>query len=214
MKYNGVSKRSFFLGLIVILILSCAHIPGVKISESNNTIIAKSYNLTFPFDSSNILQNLEGWFLQQNDDSSNIMDIIRKTGAFRIQITVQPNILNTENIESLTAEIIADDLRNYEIQNMKIKGVSTGMYELGDVKQYDKIINDKTFYVLSYTTYTKQVVVESLLYLYFPNINDPRDFFMFQYTESIQRSLYSKGGYLAIETFHELISSIKIHDIN
>lgn len=204
--------RIIFLGLIVTLILSCAHIPGEKITDGNNTIIAKSYYLTFPFDSSNTLQNLEGWLLQQNDDSSDIVDIIRKTGAFRIQITAQPNILNIENEESLTPEVIANDFRNYEIQNMMINGVSIGMYELGDVEQYEKIIHEKTFYVLSYTTFTKQVVIESLLYLYFPNKNDPRDFFMFQYTESIQRSLYSKGDYLAIETFHELISSIKINE--
>lgn len=76
---------------------------------------------------------------------------------------------------------VADNYRRLEESDMIVRGVQKARYELQDLKKYETMINEKTFYLMTY----KQILKGNLtgygyLYLYFPlNFEESSKFYIF-----------------------------------
>jgi len=147
----------------------------VDIADTNNQINAQYYSITVPTDS--------GWISNKTKPGTDVSYFELAAPPNLYVMSFRTNWVAKESMKTWTARQIADHYRNGEVEDMKKRGVSTGLYNLKDVTMSEEQVGSKDFYTLSFSTITNEIEQNAILYLYFPKEKDIERFYLAGYSE-------------------------------
>jgi hypothetical protein len=170
--------KRFSLPTLFILLAACATL-GPPITQTNNQIRMSHYSFAVPPD--------QGWHLSSLDLQAESAIIRKEMPPFIFQISMMRNTILDQKMKNVSAKEVADDFRFREEWGMKMVGVSKGMYSLRNVVRGEEVIENKRYYTMTYTTFTRDVKdleQRAGMYLYFPKEKDNDWFLVAHFSEA------------------------------